>query len=255
MSGPLSFVVRAAVAPINAEPSLRSEQVSQTLAGHFLVGLEERPSWLRVRARDGYEGWVNRGYLSAAAERDSAAHSSAGRVSLGCTVRDPDGSERALPLGAVLTGDVLVENGCALTPQELRERFPTEPDAIARSARELFAGAPYQWGGITPWGADCSGFVQSIFGLHGIQLPRDASRQAELGTPVVDGISALRPADLLFFSERPDQRATHVALALSPNSFAHVALGRGGHAVEHLDDPADPYVVQLMGRCTGVRRL
>lgn len=46
------LVVRSAVAPMNAEPSLRSEQRSQLLAGHTLACLEERLSWVRVRAAE-----------------------------------------------------------------------------------------------------------------------------------------------------------------------------------------------------------
>src|ERR671938_541848 len=61
----------------------------------------------------------------------------------------------------------------SLSPRVAQARFPRVREAIARSAAELFEGTPYQWGGITPWGAECSGLVQSTFGLHGVALPRD----------------------------------------------------------------------------------
>jgi cell wall-associated NlpC family hydrolase len=111
------------------------------------------------------------------------------------------------------------------------------------TAREAFAGTPYQWGGITPWGADCSGFVQTVYAVHGIQLPRDASQQALIGAEADGEV----PGDLLFFSERDDGRITHVAIALGPSEFAHVALGRGGHAVERRNNP-DAYVTALLAR-------
>jgi hypothetical protein len=118
------------------------------------------------------------------------------------------------------------------------------------SARHAFAGTPYVWGGITPWGADCSGFVQTVFAAHGIQLPRDASQQAGVGAEA-DGRG---PGDLLFFSERDDGRITHVALALGASEFAHVALGRGGHAVEQRREP-DAYVSALWARFRFARRI
>jgi cell wall-associated NlpC family hydrolase len=250
------LIVGAAVAPLNAEPRAGSEQVSQTLAGHRLTVLEARAPWLRVRsAADDYEGWVHRGYVLAAAAPDVARRFTRVRTSLGCVAREADGRYRALPFGAVLADDACVESGEALDTDALAARFPRTADAIARSALQFFQGAAYEWGGITPWGADCSGFVQAIFRLHGVRLPRDARQQVSMGSPVVDGAAALRAADLLFFSERPDRRITHVALALDAHRFAHLALGRGGYAVERVADTTDSYVRELMERLVEVRRV
>jgi cell wall-associated NlpC family hydrolase len=170
-------------------------------------------------------------------------------------VREADGRRRALPLGAVLAGDARVESGEALDAEAMTARFPRTPNAIARTALEFFEGTPYEWGGITPWGADCSGLVQTTFALHGVRLPRDARQQVTMGGPVKEGISALCPGDLLFFSERPDRRITHVALALDAKHFVHLALGRGGFAVERYGDAGDPYVRELMERLVEVRRV
>ena len=113
----------------------------------------------------------------------------------------------------------------------------------------------YLWGGITPWGADCSGLVQSVFALHGLQLPRDAWQQAERGTDVGRDIGDLRPADLLFFSDRPDGWITHVGISLGERRMVHLALGRGGYAIERLDDRKDAYVERLRRRFMCARRL
>ena len=177
------------------------------------------------------------------------------RTSLGCAIRDETGERRRLPLGALLEESDTLEEGEALSPAICRRVFPRDPSVVAETALERFAGAPYQWGGVTPWGADCSGFVQTVFALHAVPLPRDAWQQAEAGEPVEGDFWALRPADLLFFSDREDRRITHVGLALGPMRMVHLALGRGGYAVEQLDDEDDAYVKALRERYVFARRV
>lgn len=244
-------IVTAATAPMAREPRVSEPQISQCVYGHALELLEERGEWRRVRGADDYEGWVHRGYVM---PYDGAAVE-ARRTSLGCVVRDVRGRRRPLPLGALLDpADQLME-GDAVAPDEMRRRFPRDAGAVAVTARDRFEGTPYEWGGVTPWGADCSGLVQTSFALHGVVLPRDAWQQAARGTAVGAPPGALASGDLLFFSDRPDHRITHVAIALGEGRIVHLALGRGGWAVERLDDTRDPYVVALRERYLFARRI
>ena len=238
-------VVAAAIAPMLAEPHVSSGQVSQQLAGHPVSIVEDQGDWLLVRGGDEYEGWMHRGYLAARPEVDS---SNGRTMSLGCMVRTATGLQRALPLRALLAPDDRIESGSVIDEQERARRFPAAAEAIGRSAVELFVGTSYQWGGVTPWGADCSGLVQSVFALHGISLPRDAWQQARAGRDAGRDILGVCPGDLLFFSDRPDGHITHVALALGDARIVHLALGRGGYAVERLDDEVDGYVAKLRSR-------
>jgi cell wall-associated NlpC family hydrolase len=279
-------VVRAAVAPLHVEPRVSSAQTSQLLAGHPILVHEARGDWLRASGIDGYAAWVHRGYLAPAdAVGDAHVEAAAGTVdapwhapgtvvlrearnargatlSLGCTVRDARGAERALPLGALVEDAAAdgapretVVGGASVALARRAERFPAAGDAVAASAARLYAGASYQWGGVTPWGADCSGFVQAVFRLHGVELPRDAWQQALAGTPIPADLADLAPADLLFFSDRDDARITHVGVALGASRMAHLSLGRGGFAVERLDATDDPYVARLRTQWCGARRV
>jgi hypothetical protein len=247
--------VVVAVASLHAEPKISSTQISQYLAGAALVILEDLRDWLFVRGADGYEGWMHQGYLARLGPALLRHTGRLARISLGAVVRDRAGTKRELPLGAALAPEDVVERGQVVSPDELAERFPSTPEAIARTAERYFVGASYQWGGVTPWGADCSGFVQTIYALHGVTLPRDAWQQALEGADVGRDVTSLAPADLLFFSDRPDRHVTHVGLALGDGRMAHVALGRGGFALERLDDGRDPFVRTLLDRFLFAKRV
>lgn len=247
--------VRAAIAPMHAEARVSSPQISQRLAGHDVTVLATHGDWLHARGEDGYEGWMHRGYVQPAPP--DAGIAGAGRpLSLGCVVRDASAdTNRALPLAAWLSPGDQILSGEAIDEASRARVFPPDAAAIAATAVTRFAGTSYQWGGVSPWGADCSGLVQTTFWLHGVTLPRDAWQQAEVGEDAGSDVFRFAPADLVFFSERADRRITHVGIALGHARMVHLALGRGGYAVERLDARDDAYVVALMARFVVARRL
>jgi cell wall-associated NlpC family hydrolase len=245
-------VVVGSYAPMHAEPRVSSPQVSQALGGHTLQVVESADDWHQLRGDDGYTGWVHAGYLAPVA---SVPKPDERLTSLGCIVRNAGERRRVLPPGSLLLPEDTVESGRAVTLGALRREYPEDPAAAARTAVVAFEGTPYLWGGGTPWGADCSGLVQTSFRLHGIVLPRDAWQQAMVGEPAGDDPLVLAAGDLLFFSDRDDRRVTHVGISLGDRGMVHAALGRGGFAVERLDDTDDLYVEKLRARFTGARRL
>ena len=247
-------VVRTPMAPLFDEPRVASAQISQLLAGRVVELLEQRDDWYRAVGPDDYEGWIHRGYLDVDADgsRDVAA---SGRISLGCVTTSLSGGRRAMPLGAYLTDDEAVKSGDIIDIAQQCSLFPTTAGPITDTAQRYFEGTSYLWGGVTPWGADCSGLVQSVFALHGIQLRRDAWMQAEQGVPGESDMLFARAADLLFFSDRVDRHVTHVAIAMGERRLVHLALGRGGYAVEQLDDTRDAYVRKLNERFVTARRV
>jgi len=250
MTAPEQFAVSAPLAPMCSDARISSPMTSQLAAGAIVAVLERRDEWLRVRSEDAYEGWVHIGYLEPA-----TGHELRWRRSLGCVSCEVTGDVRSLPLGARLRPDAEVLDGEAVSPESLTQLFPRNAESIAHTAATRFAGASYLWGGVTPWGCDCSGFVQTVFALHGIALPRDAWQQALVGTTTHAQITDVHsPSDLLFFSDRDDLRVTHVGIALTDGRMVHSALGRGGVAIEQLN-ATDSYVTRLRTRFTGVQRV
>ena len=254
--------VRSAIAPMFADARVSSAQVSQQLAGHPVYVLESRDDhWHRVRGTDDYEGWMHDGYFMRMVDESPVVATTSSdfaltyvpRVSMGVIARSERHGVRALPLNAWLDLDEEIVDGETVPLNAMEESFATAPDAIAQSAVEWFEGTSYQWGGVTPWGADCSGFVQTIYGVHGVPLPRDAHQQAIFGEEV--SRTALQPSDLLFFSDRSDQRITHVGIALAGDRLVHISIGRGGYALEWLGDTEDTYIAALSQRFVTARRV
>lgn len=95
-------------------------------------------------------------------------------------------------------------------------------NAIA-SAKSIL-GTPYVWGGTTGNGIDCSGLMQRSYRAAGINLPRDADQQSQVGrlTAVRHLRSGLAAGDLLFFVGRRGS-INHVAMYLGDNQFIESA--------------------------------
>ena len=252
-----SVTAIAAIAPMLCEPDVKTTQVSQLLHGHIALVVERNGLWLHVKGADGYPGWVHQGYVVTMPEPvpplAETGWNDPRPLSLGCAVRDEHGATRKLPLGALVTEGQERFGGLAMTLEERRRSFPPEADSITASAMTFFEGTSYEWGGVTPWGCDCSGLVSSSFHLHGVNVPRDAWMQAMTGEPL-EGIRHLRPADLLFFSDEPDGKITHVAISLGGTRVVHLALGRGGYAVDDLES-GDEYTDLLLKRYRFGRRV
>jgi gamma-D-glutamyl-L-lysine dipeptidyl-peptidase len=250
--------VRVALAPLLARPKSASTQISQLLGGHAVDVLRSDGEWLYVTGADGYGGWVHGGYLGARVHAGNGTPRSgwrtAGALSLGCTARTSSGAYHRLPLGAHLPRGGTVETGEALRLESRRVTFPATARAILSSADRFFAGTPYVWGGVTPWGADCSGFVQSIFGLHGVHLARDAWQQASMGSEIRDR-EAIEPGDLVFFCTQGATRITHVAIAAESNVIVHLSVSRGGYAVDRLSGGGDSVTRYLEGSYCFARRV
>lgn len=95
---------------------------------------------------------------------------------------------------------------------------------LLRAEIDRWEGTPHRWGGTTPSGADCSGFVVSVYrDRFGLSLPRTTSEQALYGRGIHK--HDLRAGDLVFF--RPSKRTNHVGIYLENGEFAHISSSRG----------------------------
>ncbi len=113
-------------------------------------------------------------------------------------------------------------------------------------------GVHYRWGGVTPKGFDCSGFVRYVFGSMGIDLDRTSGSQAKQGDPI--DLAHIQPGDLLFFSTRGMRKGvSHVGIYLGEGQFIHASnWGGPGRRGVKLGELASDYFSE---RLVAIRRV
>lgn len=251
-------IVSLPLIPVRKEESDKSEMVTQFLFGERVVVGAVSGNWIRLRSlEDGYEGWVDRRMMSGAHTADlSVVRDSVYRVfspvaRIGCKT-----DTRYLPMGSILHDYDPLKNSFTLEEKEYTVHSGTiKPvGALRREEVVLLASGllnvPYLWGGRSYMGIDCSGFVQLVYGLCGVFLPRDAQDQAVCGKPVMRTADIV-PGDLAFFSNA-DGRVIHVGICRDKHSLIHAS---GSVRIDRLDDTgifrsdAGEYTHRLYGIC------
>lgn len=122
-----------------------------------------------------------------------------------------------------------------------------DPLALART----FLGTPYEWGGLTAAGLDCSGLVHLAYRLAGVEVPRDSWQQEAAGEAIPAG--GERPGDLVTYGS--GGHADHVAFWLGGGRILH-ATGREALGVVEEPEPEElrsrrRRVVRLPGAAPG----
>lgn len=213
--------------PLRAEPSDKSEIVSQVLFGeHFKVLSQER-QWTRVKLHyDGYEGWIDTKQFQVISEANYEMLSEDAIILNADLVEYVTSGNNLLmpiPLGASLSFLSQPEINKSQFEFEGMRVTGKKPKSQLVDTAFQYLNAPYLWGGKTPFGIDCSGFTQMVYKLNGHFLLRDASQQATQGD-ALSFIEESEPGDLAFF-DNEDGNIIHVGIIMNDNYIIH-ASGR-----------------------------
>ena len=197
------------VAPVRAENSDRAEIVTQILYGESLDILEVNKNWTKIRMHyDNYEGWMDTKQIKPVTEEYLANR----KVNI--ITED---------FSSIMTteGKTLLSMGSEVEyPAVASRRSHDIRESIALAAKE-FLNIPYLWGGKSFFAVDCSGFVQLVYKIHDIKLPRDTYQQAEIGE-VLSFVEESKPGDLAFF-ENSEGKIIHVGIMLENQKIIHAS--------------------------------
>lgn len=112
---------------------------------------------------------------------------------------------------------------------------------------KAFLGTPYRYGGRSPKGFDCSGFVSFVFDSFGVALPRSSVHQARQGESI--DLDEIQPGDLLFFKTRgKTNRISHVGIYMGDGRFIHAGSwgSRKSRCVKISELDGDYYIKRLV---------
>jgi len=114
-----------------------------------------------------------------------------------------------------------------------RTTWPVSTTSASGAARrvvptaEQYIGVPYRYGGTSPrTGFDCSGFVQYVYGIQGVDLPRTSRQMAGSGIGVEPSTRSLVVGDLMLFAQ--GGRISHVAIYAGNGRFIHSSSSGSG---------------------------
>jgi len=244
---PTAAVVINSVENMFSGPTTSTDVVSQALLGDNVKVLkrEKNPAgedWVRIETPDTYPGWVLASSLRFLKPGDKP-YASAGKVFvvsglLANTYREPDVTAhkpvKVAPISAVLEviGEknqrwlevnlpcntrVWIQKGDG-DVREAPWAWPRRPAADMVTLSKRFIGVTYTWGGTSPLGLDCSGFVQLVYKMNGVPILRDADIQMLKSGLVEVPKGSEQAGDLIFFGRAID-RISHVGMMIDGEYF------------------------------------
>ncbi len=227
------------VISVRSEPTEKAEMLTHLIFGDLVIIQSSNQNWLKIRiVYDNYEGWVDLKQITFLDEGEfNKLNNAPCRYSRDLVeiIQEENG-----PIIPVLYGSSirLIANDqfsvgnkvFSFTGQLTDPLGKIQVSSILEDAM-LFLSAPYLWGGKSPFGIDCSGFIQTVFKANGVELLRDSGQQATQGE-TISLLDEAVPGDLVFF-DNDEEIITHVGLIIEKDKVIHASGSVRIDSIDH----------------------
>ena len=119
---------------------------------------------------------------------------------------------------AILAATLLAHSQVAAAAPAASAAITPAGDQVAQLAVQ-YVGSPYRWGGTSPGGFDCTGFVKWVYSQFGVDLPHNEAGQLASGPQV--GADDLKPGDVLVFANTYRAGLSHTGIYVGDGQFVH----------------------------------
>ena len=221
-------ICRLSVVQVRASSSDKAEVVTQLLFGdHYTItGISDDGNWYRVQIYyDKYEGWIDAKQHTDISEAyfeqiNNADYKVCTDITSTILYKK---HHTNIVIGSILpisTNELFkIEEQLAFNGEAKSLGSKRDSDFLKQTALK-YLNAPYQWGGRSPFGIDCSGFTQNVFRICGYDLQRDAWQQEKSGQKVE--LEEAQLGDLAFFKNK-ENNIVHVGIILEDNHIIHAS--------------------------------
>lgn len=210
---------------VRKEPSLEAEVLGLVPIEEELIVLDETEGWVKVDVEEGV-GWVSADYVILHTEFVKAESRAEEEARL---AKEAEERRKARAAAAAAAPRQQSQSSTAVKATVSANADSSEMGVAVAEYALQFVGNPYVYGGTSLTnGADCSGFVMSVYANFGVSLPHSSASDRSQGSGVEGGLGNAQPGDLICYSG-------HVALYIGDGQIVHASNSRTGIIVSRAD--------------------
>lgn len=208
---------------VRTEPNMNASVLGMIPLDEEVVVVDEVLGWVQVDTQEGL-GWVSTDYVEVRTEFVHAESKEEEEARLAKEAEERKKARQAAAVAAAAS-----TTATTTTPTVTYSGDSSEMGVAVAEYALQFVGNPYVYGGTSLTnGADCSGFVMSVYANFGVSLPHSSAADRSQGYGVDGGLANAQPGDIICYSG-------HVALYIGDGQIVHASTSRTGIIVSRAD--------------------